>query len=31
MSDEAPDALRRLEERLSQASQATERLIADAA
>jgi hypothetical protein len=31
MSDEAPDALRRLEERLSQASQAAERLIADAA
>jgi hypothetical protein len=31
MNDESPDALRRLEERLSQASEAAERLIADAA
>jgi hypothetical protein len=30
MSEPAPDALRRLEERLSQASEAAERLLADA-
>jgi hypothetical protein len=30
MSDQGPDALRRLEERLSQASEAAERLVADA-
>jgi hypothetical protein len=31
MSDEGPEALRRLEDRLSQASEAAERLIAEAA